>query len=67
MLPALQKYRGNKRRYDILEDNDPTGYKSNDAKKEKVRLKIVPVEFPTYSPDLNPCDYALWTEVATRM
>ena len=67
VLPALQKYRGNKRRYDILEDNDPTGYKSNDAKKEKARLKIVPVEFPTYSPDLNPCDYALWTEVENRM
>ena len=30
-------------------------------------MKIAPIEFPTYSPDLNPCDYALWAEVENRM
>ena len=23
--------------------------------------------FPTYSPDLNPCDFSLWEEVESRM
>ena len=25
------------------------------------------MEFPTYSPDLNPCDYSLWEEVENRL
>ncbi len=27
----------------------------------------MPIEFPRYSPDLNPCDYALWEELQNRM
>ena len=65
--PALKKYRGQKRSYTILEDNDPTGYKSNLAKRTKSELGIKPLAFPTYSPDLNPLDYALWDEVESRM
>ena len=65
--PALKRNHGAKRRVTILEDNDPTGYKSNVAKAAKAELGIVPMEFPTYSPDLNPCDYALWQEVQNRM
>ena len=30
----------------MLEDNDPTGYKSNEAKEVKAALKIHPLEFP---------------------
>ena len=65
--PALTRHHGMKRQYNILEDNDPTAYKSNAAKEAKRNLKIVPIEFPTYSPELNPCDYALWEEVENRM
>ncbi len=65
--PALVKHHGKKRQFTILEDNDPTGYKSNRAKDVKAELKIVPIEFPRYSPDLNPCDYALWEELQNRM
>ena len=65
--PNLRKYRGVKRTYHILEDNDPTGYKSNAAKRAKVELGISPIEFPAYSPDLNPLDFSLWTEVEARM
>ena len=64
---ALKRYRGEKRRYDIIEDNDPTGFKSAIAVKAKKEVKIKPMEFPTYSPDLNPCDYSLWEEVENRM
>ena len=65
--PALVRAHGAKRRYMILEDNDPTGYKSKEAVRAKADLNISAIEFPTYSPDMNPCDYALWDEVERRM
>ena len=67
VAPALRKHHGNKRRFTSLEDNDPTGYKSTAAKNAKRALNIIPIEFPTYSPDLNPCDYSLWEELENRM
>ena len=67
IAPALKKHHGTKRSYVTLEDNDPTGYKANRAKKAEAELGIVPMDFPTYSPDLNPCDYSLWEEVQSRM
>ena len=67
LSPALRRYRGVKREYTILEDNDPTGFKAKVAIAAKAELKIKPLAFPTYSPDINPCDYALWDEVARRM
>ena len=30
-------------------------------------LKINPIPFPKYSPDLNPLDFFLWAEVNRRM
>jgi len=30
-------------------------------------VKIAPFGIPPRSPDLNPCDYALWTEINKRM
>ena len=65
--PALVKHRGRKRSFTTLEDNDPTGYKSTLAKQTKRELKIHPMEFPKYSPDLNPLDFSLWDEVEDRM
>ena len=41
--PALKRNHGAKRRFTILEDNDPTGYKSNVAKAAKAELGIVPM------------------------
>ena len=67
LAPALKRIRGSKRRYNSLEDNDPTGFKAQVSKDTKAELKIQPIEFPTYSPDINPLDYALWTEVERRM
>ena len=67
LAPALTKFRGAKRQFDILEDNDPTGFKAAVSIAAKKELKIKPIKFPTYSPDLNPCDYALWQEVERRM
>ena len=67
LAPALRRHRGQKRVYRILEDNDPTGYKSARGMDAKRKSKIEPIPFPTYSPDLNPCDFALWDEVERRM
>lgn len=67
LAPALKRHRGAKRTYTILEDNDPTGFKATPAVNAKEELKIQPIDFPTYSPDLNPLDFAVWQEVEKRM
>lgn len=67
IFKALRRNRGQKARYHILEDNDPTGYKSTAAIHAKDELKITTETFPRYSPDLNPLDYFLWEEVEKRM
>ena len=64
---ALKKHAGVKRSYSVMEDNDPTGYKSNAAKAAKKEVKIRTIEYPRHSPDLNPLDYFLWSEVERRM
>ena len=53
--------------YQVLEDNDPSGYKSKVAIAAKKELKINVLQFPRYSPDLNPCDFFLWDEISRRM
>ena len=67
MIDTLRARRDHKRRYTILEDNDPVGYKSNKAKVAKLDFKIEPVRFPKYSPDLNPLDFYVWSEIERRM
>ena len=67
LAPALRRHRGVKRRYAILEDNDPTGFKSKKGLAAKEAAHIHPFAFPKYSPDLNPLDFSLWEEVTNRM
>ena len=43
----------------VLEDNDPTGFKSTAGKNAKRESKIKVFAIPKRSPDLNVCDYAL--------
>ena len=64
---ALKKHRGEKAKYVVLEDNDPTGYKSNKALEAKRDLGIQAMQFPRYSPDLNPLDFYLWDAIERRM
>ena len=64
---VLKKERGEKKKYVVLEDNDPVGYKSNKAIKAKEEMGIAAMSFPRYSPDLNPLDYFVWQEVESRM
>jgi hypothetical protein len=67
LVKALKKAYPTKRSYNLLEDNDPTGYKSKKgvASKEEMHIKLFAI--PKRSPDLSICDYALWKEVNKRM
>ena len=51
----------------VLEDNDPTGYKSTAALKAKKDSGITTLDLPKRSPDLNPLDFRIWHEVNRRM
>ncbi|CAK0807833.1 unnamed protein product, partial [Prorocentrum cordatum] len=62
LAPALRRCRKGRRAFCILEDNDPTGYKS-----KKAGSQDHPHQVPKYSLDLNPLDYFLWAEVNRRM
>ena len=64
---ALRRAHGDKTSYKILEDNDPQGYKTKKGSDAKKEVGIKPIEFPKYSPDLNPMDYFVWDEVQSRM
>ena len=65
--PALQKRYPNRRRFTILEDNDPTGNVSKKGVAAKARCNLDVLKIPKRSPDLNVCDYALWSEVEKRL
>jgi hypothetical protein len=51
----------------VLEDNDPTGYKSSKGMEAKEASGIRTLDLPHRSPDLNPLDFSLWAEVNKRM
>ena len=55
------------KKFTILEDNDPSGFKSGKGEEAKRVAKIDVFKIPRHSPDLNVCDYALWKEVTKRM
>ena len=63
----LKKKYGEKDRFLIVEDNDPTGYKSRKGMAAKAAEKIRTVPWPRYSPDLMPLDFSLWANINNRM
>lgn len=67
LAPSLRSKHPGKRRFTILEDNDPSGYKSNLGKDAKAASGLNVLELPRRSPDLNPLDYGFWAEVNRRM
>ena len=67
MKDALHRACPRKRRWRVLEDNDPAGFQSGKGKQAKRAAKIVPFRIPKRSPGLNVCDYMLWHEINTRM
>ena len=65
---ALKKaFPSHKGPFTVIEDNDPTGYKSRRAMEAKKKLKIQTDNLPPRSPDLNVLDYSLWHEINVAM
>ena len=64
---VLTRYAGSASGATIVEDNDPSGYKSGKAIQAKKDLGIRVMALPRYSPDLNPLDYFLWADIDRRM
>ena len=64
---ALQKHRPKKATWKVLEDNDPTGFKSSKGRDAKKECGIKAESLPRYSADLNPLDYCLWADIERRM
>ena len=67
LAPALRAAYPRKVRFNVLEDNDPSGYKSHAGRAAKRAMKLDVLELPKRSPDLNPLDYGFWAEVNRRM
>ena len=64
---ALQRGWPRESKWIVLEDNDPSGFKSSAGVAAKREAKIKVFEIPKRSPDLNVCDYALWKQVNRKM
>eukprot|EP00973_Karenia_brevis_P084620 11742573-Karenia_brevis.AAC.1 len=67
MLDALKKAYPSARRHSVLEDNDPTGFKSKLGIAAKRASGIYPFEIPKRSPDLSVMDYAIWRAINRKM
>ena len=67
MARALSKTWPTRRRWTVLEDNDPTGFKSNKGIAAKSKARIDVFRIPKRSPELNVLDYAVWKAVNRRM
>ena len=64
---ALRKEYPNRKSWTVLEDNDPSGFRSKAGLSAKEDMGISAFQIPKRSPALNVCDYALWSEVNRRM
>ena len=67
MKTCLERAYPGRTKWTILEDNDPTGFRSKAGMQAKAETGIEVLQIPKRSPQLNMCDYALWKEVEKRM
>ena len=64
---ALKSEHPSKRRFLLVEDNDPTGHKSGLVNAAKSAAHISCLPFPKHSPDLMPLDFGFWSSVNKRL
>ena len=67
ILQGLRRAWPGKRKFRVLEDNDPSGFKASAGVEAKAKSGIAAFQIPRRSPDLNVCDYALWAAVNRKM
>ena len=67
LAKALKKAYPRMKKWTVLEDNDPTGYKSGKALAAKKKARIVTDDLPPRSPEFNVLDYSLWHAINARM
>ena len=67
ILDALKTEYPGRRTFKVLEDNDPTGFRSKRGLRAKAECGIEEFEIPKRSPQLNVLDYSVWKEVESRM
>ena len=65
--PALQKAHPSKRKFMLVEDNDPAGHKSGLGNKAKRAARISCLPYPKHSPELMPLDFGFWSSVNKRL
>ena len=66
IFKALKRQYPRRTSWSVLEDNDPAGFKASKGVQAKAAVGIKVFPIPRRSPDLNICDYALWSEVNKR-
>ena len=59
--------RNPRKKFLVLEDNDPAGYKCRKAMVAKAEAGIKTTDLPPRSPDLNVLDYSLWHAINVEM
>ena len=64
LYKALKQAYPRQKKILLLEDNDPSGYKSSSAVNKKAELGIDVLELPPRSPDLNALDYSIWAAIS---
>ena len=64
---ALQTEYPGRRSFTVLEDNDPSGFKSGPGRAAKESAGIKSFDIPKRSPCLNVCDYFLWSAINRSM
>lgn len=67
LAKALKKAYPHAKRWTIIEDGDPAGYKSTKGMDAKKATGIITDDLPPRSPDLNVLDYSLWHAINERM
>ena len=67
ILAALHRTYPRARSYLMLEDNDPTGFKSSAGVRTKNQANIRVLAIPKRSPDLSGMDYAVWKKIVQTM
>ena len=61
-----QEYPKVKGAWRVMDDNDPAGYSSYKGWGAKAEAGIVSFKLPPRSPDLNPLDFSVWSEINRR-